>query len=182
MCFDGTWYDAAYNSTADCWEVALRDVGEGEHWWFAKAVDKVGYSTSTGNWTLTVDLTPPSVEVTSPINGSTLYADYVTVEWDSSDNVGLDHYEVRVNGSDWLDVGKAENFTFACEEGLYTVEVKAVDLAGNERVDSVTFEVRRPKEVFPWSFAIGLILAAVIIAVAVGAYVVYRKRRTPPRA
>ncbi|GEM_PF-1471867 len=97
------------------------------------------------SWELTVndvDTEPPSVSITAPNSNSILSSSNVTVEWTGSDNVGIDHYEVRIDGGSWIDVGKNNSHTFSkVSDGSHTVDVKAVDGAGNEAMDNVSFSV-----------------------------------------
>lgn len=113
---------------------------DGTHTVAVKAVDKVGRE-STDSVTFTVDTTPPQVTITQPEAGAYLPTQLVAVSWSGSDNIGIDHYEIRVDGGDWQDVGTATTTTFQLQDGQHSVEVKALDRAGNEARASIVFTV-----------------------------------------
>ncbi|RLG83310.1 MAG: hypothetical protein DRO18_08030, partial [Thermoprotei archaeon] len=50
------------------------------------------------------DKISPTATFTSPANGSYFNVTEVTVQWSGTDNVGMDHYEVRIDGATWIDV------------------------------------------------------------------------------
>ncbi|UJG44426.1 MAG: caspase family protein [Candidatus Heimdallarchaeum endolithica] len=88
------------------------------------------------------DTTPPTVSITDPADGATVYSADVTVSWTGSDNVGIDHYNVRIDSGSWTNVGTATSHTFTgLSDGSHTVDVNAYDAAGNVGSDSVTFTV-----------------------------------------
>ena len=63
------------------------------------------------------------------------------VTWVGSDaGSGIGHYEVCLNGGNWINVSTATEYTFTnASEGDNTVQVKAVDVAGNEHQEQVEF-------------------------------------------
>ncbi|MHA1364713.1 MAG: Ig-like domain-containing protein, partial [Candidatus Freyarchaeota archaeon] len=100
----------------------------------------------SGTYTITVtltlsgpDTTAPTVTITDPTDGSTVNSADVTVSWTGSDDVGIDHYEVRIDGGSWINVGTSTSYTFTgLADGSHTVDVNAYDAAGNVGSDSVT--------------------------------------------
>ena len=86
---------------------------------------------------------PPDLEITAPEDGSTVGQAHVT--WIGSDaGSGIDHYEVCLNGGDWVNVGTATGYTFTnAPEGENHVQVKAVDVAGNEIQEQADFYLDR---------------------------------------
>jgi hypothetical protein len=104
----------------------------------------------SGGYTLTVivtppsgpDTTPPTVTITNPADGATVYTADVTVSWTGSDNIGIDYYEVCIDGGGWINKGSATSHTFiGLADGSHTADVRAWDAAGNSGSDSVTFTV-----------------------------------------
>ncbi|WP_052696158.1 triple tyrosine motif-containing protein [Palaeococcus ferrophilus] len=87
----------------------------------------------------------PSVEIISPEDGEVFYTNTtanVTVEWSGQDELAVDHYEIRLNDGEWINVGLSTEYTFHdLEQGKYEVYVKAVNIAGNENTTSVSFTV-----------------------------------------
>ncbi len=116
--------------------------GNGNHQIKVIAYDKAGYFAEDSIY-LYVDNDNPSIQITSPQDGSILNIDTVNITWTGSDaNSGIDHYEIRIDSSSWKDVGTATSYQFTgLNDGSHTVDVKAVDKAGNEMIDSVSFVV-----------------------------------------
>ena len=106
------------------------------------ATDNSG-KTNSSTVTVNVDLTPPTITVISPKNNSeSIYNSSVVVEWNSTDNMGIDHFEVNVDGGGWTNVYLNTSITL---ENLtlynHTVRIKAIDRAGNVRIISVVFSL-----------------------------------------
>lgn len=127
-----------------------------------------------------VDLTPPSLSITSPSENSEVNSSSVTVSWIGSDNAsGIEHHEVKLDENSWIDVGTNTLHIFTgVAEGNHTIHVKAVDKAGNPTEVQVSFTVKTavstPALVWMewWFWAI--ICVAVVFSVVV---VVFRARR-----
>jgi len=119
------------------------------------------------------DTTNPSVSISSPSEGETVTSGTVTAEWAGSDNVKIDHYEVRLDNGEWVATNKTVH-EFNVTEGKHTIMVKAIDIAGNTNRDSVTFTVVAEKTVQPskplwrqyWYF-IPIAVVVTLIAIAV---------------
>ncbi|MEF8873963.1 MAG: Ig-like domain-containing protein, partial [Candidatus Thermoplasmatota archaeon] len=120
---------------------------DGEHTVEVRAWDEVG-NQEIMSVDFTVDTTPPEVEIISPGDGETLNETEVTIEWSGDDDgTGIDHYQVMMDNGSWIDVGSGTSHTFSeVEEGEHTVEVQAVDGAGNLDSASVDFEVSVEEE------------------------------------
>ncbi len=119
----------------------LGDLEDGEHVVTLRACDPAG------NWvedsvTFTVDSTPPEVRILNPSDGAVLGDVFIVVDWEGGDSVALDHFELSVDGGQWIDVGlDTEARIQVSGEGTHTVSVKAVDEVGHSSVDQVSFEV-----------------------------------------
>ncbi len=88
------------------------------------------------------DAVPPTVSISSPANGKLLNTKSVTVYWNGTDNIGISHYEVSLDNSQWINVGNATKYTFQnVEDGQHTVYVKAFDFSNNNATAEVSFEV-----------------------------------------
>ncbi len=88
------------------------------------------------------DTENPVVNISTPKDGHIYGTADVTVFWNGTDNMAIDHYEVSLDGGAWINVGNSTNYTFTnLADGDHTVDVKAVDLSGNEGYDNVTFNV-----------------------------------------
>ncbi|MEM2144473.1 MAG: Ig-like domain-containing protein, partial [Candidatus Jordarchaeaceae archaeon] len=122
----------------------FNDVSDGPHTVYVRAFDLAGNNATT-SVSFTVDTIPPTVDITLPTSGETFNTSSVTVNWTGSDNLGIDHYEVRIDGGSWINVGVSTSYVFGgLSNGSHTVEVRALDLAGNDFTDSVSFIVSLP--------------------------------------
>ena len=83
----------------------------------------------------------PFIEITSPEDDSLFRTNSMTTTWYGYDNqTEIKYYEVRLNETDWLNVGTANAHTFSeLEDGEYTVEVRAWNEEDNTSTDEITF-------------------------------------------
>ena len=131
----GLWTDIGANTTYD-----FTGLSDSPHTVDVKAVDNAG-NENIDSVTFTTDTTNPTVSITTPTTGAIFNTNSVTVTWASSDATsGINHYEVRIDGSSWTDVGTNTSYDFTgLSDGTHTADVKAVDNATNEATDSGTF-------------------------------------------
>ncbi|MEM2833939.1 MAG: Ig-like domain-containing protein, partial [Candidatus Korarchaeota archaeon] len=117
-------------------------VDDGPHTIEVIAYDKVE-NTASYSVTVIVDNTPPTISIISPEPLAWFNKTPVTVKWKATDNEsGISHYEIRIDEGEWIDVGTSTSYTFTnLAEGNHTVEVKAIDRAGNAQIASVQFGV-----------------------------------------
>ncbi|MEF8874245.1 MAG: helix-hairpin-helix domain-containing protein, partial [Candidatus Thermoplasmatota archaeon] len=92
----------------------------------------------TDEVTFIVDTTPPELEITDPEEGEVFAEDSVMIQWQSSDDLsGINIHEIRLEG-DWRITHSETAHTFEdLSNGQHTVELKAIDEAGNEVVKNV---------------------------------------------
>lgn len=94
--------------------------------------------------------TPP--DTTAPSVPASLFAgsigpDRFTLSWNTStDNVAVDHYEYRLDGGAPVTATSPRLITGLTAETLYTVEVRAVDAAGNASAWSTSIPVTTTAE------------------------------------
>ena len=132
----GTWIDVGLSTS-----YTFTGLSEGSHTVDVRAFDQAG-NIGSDSVTFTVDITPPSVNITSPSDGEYVNTTDVTITWSGDDNIGIDHYEVRIDDGSWIDVGSSTSYTFTgLSEGSHVVDVKVIDRAGNIDMDSVSFTV-----------------------------------------
>jgi len=130
----GDWIDKGTTTSH-----TFSNLTEGEHWIYVKAVDKTG-NDKIAKVRIYADQTNPSLVLYSPSNNSYTNETNITVTWTGSDNYGIDHYEVRLDGGDWIDKGTTTSHTFSnLTEGEHWIYVKAVDYAGNKQ--TITLKV-----------------------------------------
>jgi len=90
--------------------------------------------------------TPPTVSILQPSDGAYIPSSSVNVTWQGDDDVGIDHYEVRLTGSGydsgWIDVGLETTHVFSdLSDGTYTVNISAYDLEGLTAYATASFTV-----------------------------------------
>ncbi|NIQ06796.1 MAG: DUF1565 domain-containing protein [Candidatus Korarchaeota archaeon] len=118
-------------------------LSEGSHTIDVKAYDIAG-NTNTKSVTFTIDVTGPSIEITSPDDGATLDETMVRVVWSASDDVsGIDRCRIQLDGGAWLPLSTATtSYEFEeLSEEVHTVRVRVIDKAGNSAEDTLTFTV-----------------------------------------
>lgn len=128
-----------YSATIDASVLSL-----GSHTFTAKAYDAVG-NTASASVTVTVtDATNPTVNVTAPLNGSTV-SSTVTFSASASDNVAVTKVEFSVDGTlkstDTISPYSVAVDTTTLSNASHTFTAKAYDAAGNTSTSSVTVTV-----------------------------------------
>jgi hypothetical protein len=124
---DGIWI-----STGTVASRLFQNVMDGTHNATVKVYDKAG-NMREAFVGFGVDSTLPELTITDPDDGSTITSSTLTVSWTGSDPAsGIDHYEVKINGRSFADVGLETSHKFdGVGDGGHTVIVRAVDVAGN---------------------------------------------------
>lgn len=108
------------------------------------AVDKYSNTAKKTIFIETKDVEPPVVEILSPANNSVIYELSVTLELYITDNVGISHVEIYLNGD------LVENYSYAPTTvtlnlpsyGLFIITVVAVDVYSNPTNKSLIIEAR----------------------------------------
>ncbi len=120
---------------------ALAGLAEASHVVNLVAVDAAG-NLATESAAFGIDMTPPGLEIVSPVSGTWSNSHQIVSVWMASDTgSGIDHFTVS------LDRGASETvtspgYTFAnVTEGPHTVHVTAVDRAGNSVAVNTTVSV-----------------------------------------
>jgi parallel beta-helix repeat protein len=133
----GEWIDLGLTTSYD-----VSGLPDGEHEFRVKATGSYGYS-STTSVHFVIDVSDPTLLFCSPSEGAILNMNNVRLTWNGEDLVsGIDHYEVRLDGGEWIDVGTNTSFlTAPLAEGWHHAEVRAFDGASNSANDTVTFMV-----------------------------------------
>ncbi|NLX48208.1 MAG: hypothetical protein GXY70_08600 [Euryarchaeota archaeon] len=127
-------------TTANGTSYALSELDEGSHTVQVRTCDLAG-NFNGSSVSFTVDITAPSLEITSPENGSYNNNGSVTVVWTGSDGLsGISGYEVSLDGAAWAEAAGTQH-TFELTDGVHTIHVRAHDLAGNSVGSNVTLTV-----------------------------------------
>lgn len=134
---DGIYYDS---------QVSIKVSDDGQHTVYYYAVDKAGNVERQKSCSFKIDMTKPSISITSPKNGQVFTTDTITVSGTASDNVGLRKVEVRVGSESWQTASGTNSWSKQVKlaPGSNTIYVRAIDIAGNTKETSVTVIYNRP--------------------------------------
>ena len=147
----GNWVTLSSGQTSYTTQYALAD---GSHTVTVRAVDNAGnYKDATTVFTVSTtmgsdvlaDKTAPSLTITSPAYGATVYAAHPTVTWTGSDASGIAYYDIVRDGGNWVRLSSGQtSYTtqYALADGQHTMTVRAVDNAGNYVDATVVFVVQ----------------------------------------
>jgi len=117
-------------------------LSEGTHQLEVRVYDAAG-NTESDAITVTIDTTPPNILITNPHNGTISLERDITVEWTSSDNQGIDRFDLFLDGV--LEASlptDARSYSLTdLSDGNHTVEVVAIDVAGNRNASWLLFAV-----------------------------------------
>jgi len=132
------------------------------------------------------DTTPPTVSITGPLADAHFRGGYVDVAWECADNVAVVSTEMRIDGGSWEPVSGYEVQHLSLPSGYHVIEIRVTDSAGNQAVNSTSFDNDNRALSFGGPYY-GLPLVAVIVSVVLSglfiALTALRKRRvsaTPP--
>jgi len=162
-------------------------VSEGSHSVTVLAFDRAGMRAEVSAG-FGVDVTDPTVSITSPGPGEDVVQSDVLVSWTGSDSgSGIDHYEVRLDAGSFVPVTSELTHTYqGVPDGLHSVTVKAVDVAGNMREETVTFRVNTNWATgggpYGW-LPLSALFLAIVLVISLAAFLWRRRgRRTavPP--
>jgi hypothetical protein len=154
-----------------------QNVMDGPHNATARVYDKAGH-TQQASVSFGVDSTRPIVRIDSPEDGSTETSSTITVTWTGSDAAsGLDHYEVKINGRGFTNVGLETSHKFeGVGDGSHYMIVRAVDVAGN-LVDVKSDVLVDTNPLSPGGPFMGVPLYILILAVVILILFLFMKRR-----
>jgi hypothetical protein len=76
-------------------------LNEGLNTIYAKATNTLG-NTTTASINITVDLTKPSITITSPSNGTVLSYQSITVTGTASDSIGIQKVKISRDDTNWV--------------------------------------------------------------------------------
>jgi len=116
---------------------------QGENFIYAISIAKSGKeSEKSKSYSINVDNTPPSVEISSPENGTEFYGDterLVEIQGTVSD----DAYNLFIGGRKAIiNSDKSFNLRYQLQEGAQEIEIVVSDKAGNESKSSLSLSWR----------------------------------------
>ena len=159
---DGNWTKVFLNTT---WRV--ENLTEGHHKIYIKAIDNVG-NEAISHIEITVDLSPPSIHITSPANGSELTEGTITIQWNASDNYEIQEFKVYINGELKATLpANTTSYQLQLKPGTYSIKIVVKDKAGNTNYDEITIKVKSAGIQMGAVLTIGVILLVLIGVIAV---------------
>jgi len=134
---DGTWIDVGTDQS-----YAFDSLDEGAHVVWVMVFD-ISDNQGNDSVSFTVDITPPMLEIISPVSDALVQSTSVTVVWSSSDSVsGISNAQIRLDGGNWIPRYTLSQHTFVgLDQGQHEVEVEVYDRAGHSALDVVGFSV-----------------------------------------
>ncbi|MBI0582485.1 MAG: right-handed parallel beta-helix repeat-containing protein [Methanomassiliicoccales archaeon] len=119
----------------------FHDLAEGEHTFALNVTDLLGNSNEK-TITFTVDVTKPYLKINDPMDGALFGVHQVMVEYTAYDTLtSLDYLQYRLNAGPWMDVAGLNISLTDLPDGVYSLEMKTADLAGNLNTTSLQFFV-----------------------------------------
>ena len=119
----------------------ISSLSEGAHTITIKVVDNLG-NTGSSSITYHVDLTSPTISITSPTEGVNL-GPMTTISWEANDDNSIAGFSVMVDQRTLGEVssGSSSITVRNLGSGEHTIYVRVIDVAGNMAQDSVSFFV-----------------------------------------
>jgi len=135
---DGDWINVTLQTN-----YTFEDVDDGNHTVYVRAINTAGFE-SYDYVEFIVDTTPPILEVFAPENNSYVNVNSVTVNWGATDETtNVSSYKIRIDDGTWVELGLSiSKYEFTgLTEGSHTVDIVAIDVAGNMAVKRIVFIV-----------------------------------------
>lgn len=137
--YDGGILKGSDTTPTYTFDWSFTNVDNGAHVWTARAYDAAGNVSTSSAVTLTIsiDVTPPTLVISSPTNGANVTVSPTTVSGTASDpgspTSGLNLVEVRVNGGSWSNATGTASWTrsVTLSPCANTIEARSRDKAGN---------------------------------------------------
>jgi len=163
-------------ATSESWSLSVDD---GTKTVYVQFKDNAGLVSQPYFDAVMLDTTAPTVLTTSPSPGYELRSSAVSVTWTCSDEIsGVSHYEIRLDGGSWTNIGTNTTHTFTgLGDGSHTIDVKAVDNVGNTKQDTVDFIINTSPLFGPGYSEEAAITAAIIVAALGIALYLFRIRK-----
>lgn len=132
---DGIWYE----SNESLVEFLL---GEGIHEIKYYAIDEKENKGRIEEVEIKIDKTPPSISYflnpSSPNGNNGWYVSNVEIYLSASDENGIDELNYKIDKGGWEDY---TGFFLIQAEGLHNIYFRAIDIAGNEKIENVSLKI-----------------------------------------
>jgi len=114
-----------------------------------------------------LDVIAPRISIIFPLNRSEIKSSTIAASWIGSDEAsGISHYEIRLDSGSWINVETNTTYAFiGLNDGSHTIEVKAIDNAGNTKQIKVSFTVNTSPLFGPGYMEEAVVTATIIILI-----------------
>jgi hypothetical protein len=114
-----------------------------------------------------MDTTAPMVLISFPSSNYEIKSSTIDVTWSGSDEYsGISDYRIRLDESSWISIGTNTSYTFTgLSDGDHTIDIKAVDNAGNVKQETVSFIVNT-SPLFGPGYIEEIVIVATVITIA----------------
>ncbi|MEF8874076.1 MAG: S8 family serine peptidase [Candidatus Thermoplasmatota archaeon] len=124
------------------------DLADGDYEVEVRATDRAGHQ-ETDNLSFIIDTLSPIVTINELEEGDMINSDSIPVNWSAWDDISeIDEKEIRIDEGadgewgDWIELSSESDYTFEdLPDDEHIIEVRAVDVAGNEETTRVSFIV-----------------------------------------
>ncbi len=132
---DQTDFRSSTRCTID-WNIA--SVLDGNYFLLIQISDRNSTDFDSSDNNFLVDNTPPSVSITSPLEGAIISSQTVALQFDGNDSsTSIARYWVSSDGVFWIDNNQNESYSFTSQStGSHTYWVRAADSADNNSADA----------------------------------------------
>ncbi|RLG81477.1 MAG: hypothetical protein DRO09_01950, partial [Thermoprotei archaeon] len=125
---NGVWTNVG---TSTSYTIDTSSMSDGTYVVYIRAFDNAGHATQS-IVLLIVDRTPPSLNVLYPEDDDVIASNTVVISWEATDGIGVDHYEISIDGGSWINIGRETSHTASgLLEGSHTIYIRAYDVSGN---------------------------------------------------
>jgi Big-like domain-containing protein len=134
---------AAVQRPANSTSYTVPGLSDGPHRIEVTAYDVVANSQSA-SVEVTVDTSPPSLQITAPLDGDAVPSRAVLVTWSAADaGTGISGYRIQLDGGpEALLPASSTEYSFEeLSEGVHQITLVAVDAVGHSQVESASFMV-----------------------------------------
>ena len=153
---DGKLYSTSSSGTP-VFSWGTSKISRGPHTLQAVAYDAAGNAQTSSAVTLTVsiDITPPTIVISTPTNGQLLTTSILTVTGTATDPgipaSGLNVVQLRVNGGSWSNASGTTSWTrsVTLSPCPNTIEARSLDKTGNYSVIASNFVTYMPPNTVP---------------------------------
>ena len=132
---DGSWSD---------WKKGTKfltpNLKEGDHTFSIKAKDEAGNESQTIIYTFKIDITPPNLEIISPISGTEVLEKIIEIKGKTEPGINVKIKDTIVSSDQQTGEFK---ISFTLDEGTNDILITAIDKAGNEASKKIKILYKR---------------------------------------